>query len=101
MACNFKAGTYTGTGAAITLEIGFIPEFVIITNITDGDTVSLWYDGMAADTNVDIILASATNAADGITRYTGTVGANSTGLTLGTDLSESTDVYRYVAFGSC
>lgn len=92
-----KTGTYTGTGSAITMQLGFIPNHIEIVNFTDGDIYHMWFDGMTADTTVDIAAAVVSNAAGGITRYTGTVGANSAGLTLGTDLSESAKVYYYKA----
>jgi len=94
---QIKIGTYTGTGAAIVLELGFAPDYFKSTNITDGDILHEWYLGMAADTTVDTAAAVVTNAADGVTAYAGTGGLTSVGLTLGTDLSESAKVYYYIA----
>tara|TARA_Y100000310_G_scaffold333489_1_gene411154 strand:- start:584 stop:1183 length:600 start_codon:yes stop_codon:yes gene_type:complete len=34
-----KSGYIHGTGAAINVELGYIPDLVIITNVTDGDKV--------------------------------------------------------------
>lgn len=100
MAAYFKAGTYTGTGSAITLQLGFIPDYFQVVNYTDGDIMHMWSDGMTADTTVDIAAAVVSNAAGGITRYTGTIAANSAGLTLGTDLSENAKVYYYMALAN-
>lgn len=36
-----RSGYIHGTGAAINVELGFIPQFVMITNVTDGDSVIL------------------------------------------------------------
>lgn len=101
MACNFAAGTYTGTGSAISLQIGFIPAYAEFVNITDGDEIHVWFDGMTADTGVLVTTAVASNAAGAFTRLTGVAATTSEGLTLGTDLSESAKVYRYAAWGYC
>ncbi len=97
---NIKAGTYTGTGSAINLQLGFAPDFFIAWNATDGDIVHLWALGMGAGTTVDIAAAAVSNAADGVTAYAGTRGGNAAGLTLGTDLSENAKVYYYIAIGN-
>lgn len=90
-------GTYTGTGAAINVPIGFVPDLLFIVNVTDGDYVSIWFNGMTADTSVDIASAVLANAADGITALeSDTLGY---GFTAGTDASESAKVYRYFALG--
>ena len=36
-----RIGFIHGTGAALNVEIGFIPEFVLIANLTDGDKITL------------------------------------------------------------
>jgi hypothetical protein len=91
---SVKVGTYTGTGAALNVVLGFVPDFLFIVNVTDGDLVGMWFDGMAAGTGVDIAAAVASNAADGVTRL---VGDDGEGFTVGTDYSESAKVYRYFA----
>lgn len=97
MPAQTKTGTYTGTGAAITLQLGFIPDEFRAVNITDGDIDHIWFDGMTAGTTVDTGTAVVSNADNGVTRYAGTPGGNAAGLVLGTDLSESAKVYRYTA----
>jgi hypothetical protein len=92
-----KVGTYTGTGAAINVQIGFVPDYLRIVNITDGDYTMEWFNGMAAGTSIDTAAAVATNAADGITAYNGTRGGDGAGFTVGTDGSETGKVYRYFA----
>lgn len=96
---GIKVGTYEGTGAAITLEIGFVPDFFLAVNTEDGDDVWIWFNGMAAATTVNIAAAAATEA-NGVTAYAGasTVGSEAApGLTLGTALSESGKTHYYIA----
>jgi hypothetical protein len=96
MASQVKVGTVTGTGAIINVSLGWVPDFLVIFNATDGDLVGLWANGMTADTNVDIAAAAITNAAGGISTYAGTA-ALQAGFSLGTDYSESAKVYYYMA----
>jgi hypothetical protein len=37
MTTNFKTGFFYGTGAALNVELGFVPDYVQIVNRTDGD----------------------------------------------------------------
>jgi hypothetical protein len=95
---NTVVGTFTGTGAAINVVIGFKPDYIRIINVTDRDISHEWFrDIMADGTSVDDGAALATNAADGISAYAGTTGE---GFTVGTDISESGKVYGYVAIRS-
>lgn len=100
MASEIKTGSYTGTGAAINIELGFVPEAVLLWNLTDGDLVALWSDDMADDTGIDIAAAAAANAADGITPYQPTDLSSKYGFTVGTDYSESAKVFTYIAMRS-
>ena len=86
------AGTYTGTGAAQTITLGYEPKAVIIMNITDGDSVTLHFDGMSDGTAIAIGAAAAAVASQGVT-------LTSRGFTLGTDVSvnENAKVFRYLA----
>lgn len=93
-----KTGTYTGTGAAINIEIGFIPAYLRIWNETDGDIFWDWVEGMAAGTCIATSTAVAAQASNGVTVYGGTRGDDAAGFTVGTALSESAKVFRYVAF---
>lgn len=94
---QIKTGTYTGTGAAINVQIGFVPDYLLIANITDGDYIMQWFNGMAAGTSIDTAAAVASNSADGVTAYTGTRAGDGAGFTVGTDGSENGKVYRYFA----
>lgn len=91
-----KTGTFTGTGAAINISLGFIPDYVCVANITDGDATWQWWSGMDAGTAIKTTTAVATLASNGISTYAGTPTAGE-GFTVGTDVSESTKVHRYVA----
>lgn len=42
---NIKTGTVEGTGAAITINCGFVPLYIRIINI-DGDATFEWVSGM-------------------------------------------------------
>jgi hypothetical protein len=92
-----KVGTYTGTGAAINLELGFVPSYFRTINITDGDAGISWFEGMAAGTGITEGAALATLGSNGITAYPGTRGDKKAGLTVGTAGSVNLKVYRYVA----
>lgn len=92
-------GTYTGTGAAINVVLGFKPDFVLVTNVTDGDIIATAFRGLnAAGGATEIAAAVVTNADNGLTlTYEGTTGE---GFTVGTDYSESAKVYGYLAVRS-
>lgn len=97
MATIVKCGSVTGTGAAINISIGFIPDFVLIANATDGDIVDVWFNGMAALTSISIAAAAITRAApDGISAFAGSATAGQ-GFTIGVGISEAAKVLRYIA----
>jgi hypothetical protein len=89
-----KAGTYTGTGAALSVTLGFRPTYLKVFNQTDGDTTVEFIDGMTAATGIVTTTAVAAVASQGITLA-------STGFGLGTDAgaNETGKVYLYIAFG--
>lgn len=48
MASQFAAGTQDGTGAAITIQLGWVPDYVLVQNWEATDFGSLlWVKGMA------------------------------------------------------
>jgi hypothetical protein len=85
-----KVGTYTGTGAAINLQLGFTPAYFRTINITDGNAGITWFKGMGAGTGITEGAALATLASNGITSVSG-------GVTVGTAGSVNAKVYRYFA----
>lgn len=94
---QIKTGTYTGTGAAIELELGFQPDYFRTINITDGNAGLTWFSGMAAGTAIAEGAALASQASNGITLFAGTSGTKAAGVTVGTAGSVNAKVYRYVA----
>lgn len=45
---QFISGEEVGNGAAINVELGWIPDFVIVTNVTDGDKITMGYPNRMA-----------------------------------------------------
>lgn len=101
MANSVKVGTYTGTGAAINIELGWVPDYVRVWNVTDGDVSWEWFNGLGAgDVLQNTNHASTQNSlvtSNGIDTYEPEDFTNSQGFTVGTTLSESAKVFRYVA----
>lgn len=89
---QFVAGSYTGTGAAQTVTLGFKPTVIIAYNETDGDLLWFHIRGMADATAATVVAATAKVASQGCT-------LTNTGFTLGTDatINESAKVYKYLA----
>ena len=96
MAGEIKTGTYEGTGAAITLNLGFVPDYLRVINTEDGDAGWTWFKGMAAGTAIGEGAALAAVGSNGVTAFEGTLAATK-GVTLGTALSESGKTFHYVA----
>jgi hypothetical protein len=42
---NFKTGTILGTGAAVNVSLGYVPDYVEVFNCTDGDKIFGWFRG--------------------------------------------------------
>lgn len=96
---QIKTGTFTGTGAALAVSLGFVPDFIMLANKTDGNLVAIWTSDMAAGTGIDILVTTGTgsNVANGITPYPGTEADAGPGFTAGTDYSLAAKQYVYVA----
>lgn len=45
---HFKSGETVGNAAAINVELGWIPDLVIVTNVTDGDKITIGYPNRMA-----------------------------------------------------
>jgi hypothetical protein len=107
MASNVKIGTFTGTGAAINIELGWIPEHVEIVNVTDGDDKWEWYSSMPAASAIyhRAVTDNATSGnasmakitANGVSAYSPTNLSSKKGFTVGSALSESAKVFAYKA----
>jgi hypothetical protein len=96
---RMKQGTYTGTGAAINISLGFVPSKLETKNITDGDEVWRWERGMTA-AHAMKVAADGTQTritANGLSLWSGTVSAPK-GFTVGSALSESAKEFRWTAW---
>jgi hypothetical protein len=106
MSDQVKVGSWTGDGAAKNVEIGWIPDYVLIINTTDGDIAYEWFNGMGAADAIrhnKIADNGATGAASfelitsgGIDAYAGSTD-NKEGFTLAAAANENAKVFRYVA----
>lgn len=98
MATITKTGSFVGTGAAVNVSVGFIPDYVKIINTTDGDQIDEWFNGMAAATSISNTSAAvATRAApNGISSYDGSTTAGE-GFTAGAGISETGKTLFYIA----
>jgi hypothetical protein len=101
MAAEVKVGSYTGTGAAINIELGFIPDYIEVINATDGDQSWRWFAGMPAasafQTNNHASAQQSLITSNGVSPYAPADYAGKLGFTIGSALSESAKVFRYVA----
>lgn len=101
MATITKVGTYTGTGAAVNVSIGFIPDYVRVIRTDTVGVIDEWFNGMTAGTSItnatDAAAAAIRAAPNGITAFAGTAGQAGQGFTVGAALSVNTGTYRYVA----
>ena len=97
---HIKVGSYTGDTAAQNISVGFIPDYVKVWNATDGDTSWEWFNGMGAGDALKSIIHADTQfsllTSNGIDTYAGSATA-AEGFTIGTDMSESAEVFRYIA----
>lgn len=102
MASEVKVGTYEGTGAAVNVELGWVPDAVILVNVEDGDIMWIWFNGMGASDAFQITNHADTQlsviTSNGVDKYEPTDYTNSLGFTVGTTLSESGKTIRYIAF---
>lgn len=97
MTSPIRTGTVTGTGAAINVSLGFVPDYVKVFNITDADQVDEWMTGMTAGTSIQTNAAVAARASNGISPFAGSATA-APGFTIGSGISESTKLLGWVAF---
>lgn len=101
MSEQVRVGSLTGAGAAVNVELGWTPDFVIAWNATDGDIRYEWFNGMgAADAlqitnHADTQLSLITSA--GIDAYAGSTTAEK-GFTLSSTICENAKVIRWAAF---
>lgn len=87
---QWASGSYTGTGSAVNVDLGFKPILLLIFNVTDGDVLFCTFDGLSAGAGLKIDTATAALATNGLT-------LRNNGFTAGSDCSESAKSFRYLA----
>ena len=102
MSAKIRTGNYVGTGASLDIEVGFIPEAIILVNQTSGALAAIWFDGMPAGTSIDVAHVGttstiATNAAGSTTRYGGNIALKGHGFMTGADNSVNNARYYWLA----
>jgi hypothetical protein len=95
-----KTFAYTGNAAAQDIELGFIPGFAIILNLTDGTNFTMWAPALAAAAGISTVAAAGPvlDTTNQVTAYNGVAGSKAPGITVGTDLSVAAKNYLIVAF---
>lgn len=86
MSEQFKCGTQDGTGAAINIELGWLPDHVVVQNWEAADFARLeWYTGMAAAAAIKTATSTKSLLTTlGISQYAGSTTAKK-GFTIGAD----------------
>lgn len=100
---HYAVGTVEGTGAAINIELGFVPEHVVLYNV-DGLARLEWTDDLGDGFGIKTITVGTMSKITtlGVSAYAGVEGANSKGFTIGadTDINVSAETINYVAISS-
>jgi len=95
---EIKVGTLTGNNATVVVNLGFIPDYVKVVNVTDRDDMFEWFTGMSDGTAVR---TKHPSGPDTMTTQGIAVVNDSTngvyGFQIGTTISESTKSLRYIA----
>lgn len=104
MANEIKTGSYAGTGAAVNVSLGFVPDYIRVVNETDGDIAWEWFRGMTDGhalqaANSDLTQLSKITS-NGISAFAGAEAVSAVGFTAGSALSENGKTFRYVAMRS-
>ena len=86
-----SVGSFEGTGAAVSITLGYKPLFVLVWNEEDGDELFMHIQGMTDAHAIKIALACSALTSNGIT-------LSNSGFSAGTSLSESGKTHRYIAF---
>lgn len=98
MATITKAGSYTGSGAALNISVGFIPDYVMVCQVSATPSADVWFGGFAALTSLTISGTAALRASpNGISAFAGTPALAGQGFTVGAGLSANAQLYYYIA----
>ena len=73
MSDEFRCGTMDGTGATITIELGWVPDYVIVQNFEASDFARLqWFKGMANGAAIKTVTSTNSKISTlGITPFQG------------------------------
>lgn len=101
MADQFRTGTQDGTGAAINISLGWLPDHVVVQNIEAADFARLeWYTGMTAAHAIKTVTSTKSAITSlGISTYAGSATAEK-GFTIGadTDVNVSGEALTWIAY---
>lgn len=90
-ALQIATGSFTGTGAAVNVVLGFKPRRVEIFNNTDGDDLFIHFEGMTEDHAIQSAAAISKLTANGIS-------LRNNGFTAGSSCSESGKSMLWIAY---
>lgn len=78
---NFASGSFqdTGTILATAINLGFVPRYVRLENLTDGDGWE-WFEGMAADSALRTVAAGTKSLITSSAISTGTLETTTAGV---------------------
>lgn len=96
---QMNTGTVTGTGAALPVQVGFVPDALFIINMTTAGLV-VWHKNMTADYSLTIKAAAVATSSQGITVLDGDEisGVVYNGFKMGTDCNAASDDILWFAF---
>lgn len=97
-----RSGTQDGTGASIDIELGWIPDVVIVQNHEAADFGRLeWYEGMSNDHAIKTLTSTKSKITTlGITPLGAAAGATMRGFRIGadTDVNVSGEALTWIAY---
>lgn len=100
---NSVTATYTGTGASLALDLGFVPSFCHAADVTSGGDGWFWFSNQDGTTSTTrgftegLAVGTISNGAGGITALDGSAGTG-IGLTVGTNTTINATGHGYVVF---
>lgn len=98
---QMRSGTQDGTGASIDIELGWIPDWVIVQNHEAADFARLeWYEGMTDAYAIKTVTSTKSKITSlGITPLGAAAGATMRGFRIGadTDVNVSGEALTWIA----
>ncbi|HEX7930127.1 MAG TPA: hypothetical protein VF470_04380 [Sphingomicrobium sp.] len=101
MADQFKTGTQDGTGASIDIQLGWVPDYVIVQNHEAADFARLqWFKGMTAGHAIKTVTSTNSLITSlGITQLSApTSGGQGFRIGADTDVNVSGEALTWCAF---